>query len=274
MAAPEKVDETPKPGERYTPKSLVGVYSEEAARLDKDRRVKKKLNRAVEGYPFWPHEVVRDVILILVFTAFIFYLSGFLPYYLESPADPRGPPAVILPDWYLLWSYGILKVTDDFTLCSGWTGTVLGIPGIWTYTCGDIVSLPVVGTLNAKTWALVFHGFVLGPVILVPLLDRGKSRRPVESPFWASAGFAGVIYILMVSIYSINGVIQASYPVFGQEYFTWTREYITLFRLDLLALLTNLLPIVAFFLVYIPLKIVQRQHGYEAKLNYSYYNVR
>jgi quinol-cytochrome oxidoreductase complex cytochrome b subunit len=264
----------PQPGERYVPESLLRRYSDEAARIDAERRAKKKMNRAVEGYPFWPHEVVRDTIFILFFTGIIFYLCAFIPYYLEAPANPGGQPAVILPDWYLLWSYGILKIADDVTFCSGWAGTTLGIPGIWTYACGDIVSLPVVGLLNAKTWALVFHAFVLGPVILVPLLDRGHSRRPVESPFWASAGLAGVVYILMVSIYSVNTVIQLSYPIFGQEYFTWTRDYVQLFHLDLLALMANLLPLLIFFVCYIPLKIMQRQHGYEAKLNYSYYNTR
>lgn len=261
----------PKEGDAPEP-TLIARYHAEADRIDKERRAKKKL-RPVEGYPFWPHEVVRDTIIILVFTALLFYLSAFMPYFLETPADPRGPPAVILPDWYLLWSYGILKVTDDFTVGAGFQCS-LDLAGRNFYTCGDIITLPVVGPLNAKTWALLFHVVVLAPVILVPFLDRSHSQRPVESPFWAAGGFAGVVYILMVSIYSINNVVNAEFPIFGQQYFTWTKDYVTLFQLDLLALLTNLLPVLSFFVVYIPLKMLQKQHGYEAKLNASYYKTR
>jgi quinol-cytochrome oxidoreductase complex cytochrome b subunit len=269
MQVPER-ERIPKEGEPFQEPSLVDRYTEEARRLDAQRRAAKRKNlRPVEGYPFWPHEFTRDVVIILVFTAVVFYLSAFMPYFLETPADPRGPPAVILPDWYLLWSYGLLKIANDFTIGQGFTCSIGTI-----YHCGDIVEAPILGPLNAKTIGLLLNGVVIAPLILVPFLDRGHSRRPVESPFWASAGFAGVVYILMVSVYSINGVINQTAPIFGQVYFDWTAQYVTIFQLDLLAWLTNLLPVVAFFVTYIPLKMVQKQHGYEAKLNASYYNTR
>ena len=225
------------------------------------RRAAKK-TRPVEGHPFWPHEVIRDSIIILLFTGLCFLLSGFMPYFLESPADYSSQPPVILPDWYLLWSYGMLKITADIT--------VLGVP----------LSVPLMGEnfgwqlLNAKTWGLLLNGVVAAPLILIVFLDRGNSKRPVEAPFWASAGMAGVVYIFMTSVYSINNVIYSEFPIFGQEYGTWLNKYVTLFQMDLLAWLTNLLTLLTFFVFYVPLKIVQKQHGYEAKLNANYYKVR
>ena len=247
---------------------ILSEYSAEAAQIERERRAKKKLLN-VEGHPFWPHEVVRDLIIILVFTAVCFYATAAMPYFLETPADARGPPAVILPDWYLLFAYGALKITEDLT--------VLGkaVPTPFLDSQYNFVLSPANwGPVNAKLLGLIFNLVPGIPFIIVPLVSFGKSRRPVEHPFAASIGMATVVYILMLSVYSVDTVVNKDFPYFGREYGTWSRQSITMFRLDLLSWLTNLLPIVTFFLFYIPLKMVQKQHGYEAKLNHSYYQTR
>jgi len=288
--AQRTVGKAPAPDEpTHRPTDMARIlheYSEEAARNEAERRAKKKL-RPVEGQPFWPHEAIRDSILLCIFTAACLFISALMPYFLETPADPRGPPAVILPDWYLLWSYGLLKITDDITVCGGWANQ---LPNL----CGVIVKAPNIGfaptpanpdpagpfldmswtTLNAKLWGLLLNAVVVLPLVILPFIDRGHSRRPVESPAMASFAFAWTWYIFMISVYSINNVINEKWPVFGKEYLVWTRDYVTVFQLDLLALLTNLTPIIAFFLCYVPLKLLQKTHGYEAKLNANYYKVR
>src|SRR5690349_2436193 len=117
------------------PPSLVGEYLREVQRVDEQKRAKKKF-RLVEGFPFWPHEFVRDMIFLSFFTAMIFFLSGFVPYYLESPADPAGQPHIILPDWYLLWSYGLLKIAHPVVIF-----------GFTVFT--------------AKVWGVVLNGVVI-----------------------------------------------------------------------------------------------------------------
>ena len=280
---------------------LLKEYSEEAARVEAERRAKKKL-RPVEGHPFWPHEVVRDSIIFLVFVAGCFYLSAFLPYYLEAPADARGPPAVILPDWYLLWAYGALKITEDLTILGRPVPTPFLDAGL------NIAPNPADwGPMNAKLMGLVFNAVPVLPIILVPFLSRGKNQRPVEQPFWAAAGIAWVVYVFMLSVYSIDTVVNRDFPMFGKEYTLWTvfywlktngfmpvfewmynvgiikadphgnldlRAFFTIFRFDLLSWLTHLLPLLFFFVTYVPLAIVKKKHGYEAKLNASYYKVR
>jgi quinol-cytochrome oxidoreductase complex cytochrome b subunit len=247
---------------------ILREYSSEAAQIERERRAKKKLN-PVEGHPFWPHEVVRDLIIICVFTAIVFYACAAMPYYLETPADARGPPAVILPDWYLLFAYGALKITADVS--------ILGHPVLTPLLDSQYnfaLSPSDWGPLNAKLLGLIFNVVPGIPFIIVPLVSFGKSRRPVEHPFAASLGMATIVYILMLSVYAIDTVVNKDFPFFGREYGTWMNHYFTLFRIDLLSWMTNLLPIVTFFIMYIPLKVVQRQHGYEAKLNYNYYKVR
>jgi quinol-cytochrome oxidoreductase complex cytochrome b subunit len=247
---------------------ILREYSTEAAQIEKERRAAKKL-RPVEGHPFWPHEVVRDLIVICLFTAVVFLVSAFLPYFLESPADPRGPPAVILPDWYLLFAYGALKITADMSIL----GHAIPTPFLDSQY-NFALSPSDWGPVNAKLLGLIFNVVPGIPFIIVPFVSFGKSRRPVEHPFAAAIGMATVVYILMLSVYSIDTVVNKEFPFFGREYGTWLGAYITIFRFDLLSWLTHLLPVITFFIMYIPLKIVQRQHGYEAKLNASYYNTR
>ncbi|MHB8604761.1 MAG: cytochrome b family protein [Thermoplasmatota archaeon] len=257
--------------------------------------------RPIEGHPFWPHEVVRDAIVFFVFTGMCFYLSAFLPYFLELPAGPTQPP-VILPDWYLLWAYGALKITQDVTIL----GRPVPIPGI--DADGNVALNPLDwGPINAKLFGLIMNAIPGIPFLVVPFLDRGDSRRPVESPFWASLGLATVIYVLMLSVYSVDTVVDPKFPQFGKEYSLWTlfhfaythgagpifdwmyrhdiiltdpakkldlSSFTTLFKLDLLSWLCSLIPILTFFVTYVPLKIMQKKHGYEAKLNYSYYDTR
>src|SRR5581483_2310630 len=247
---------------------ILKEYSTEAAQIERERRAAKKL-RPVEGHPFWPHEVVRDLIIICMFTAVVFFASAAMPYFLETPADPRGPPAVILPDWYLLFAYGALKITEDLTIL----GHPIPTPGLDSQY-NFALNPADWGPVNAKLLGLIFNLVPGIPFIIVPFVSFGKSRRPVEHPFAAALGMATVVYIAMLSVYSIDTVINKEFPFFGREYGLFLKPYFTIFRFDLLSWLTHLLPVITFFVMYLPLKMVQRQHDYEAKLNASYYNTR
>ena len=247
---------------------ILAEYSTEAAQIERERRAAKKL-RPVEGHPFWPHEVVRDLIIILLFTGLVLIASAAMPYFLEAPADSAGQPAVILPDWYLLFAYGALKITEDLTIM-GYPIPTPMLDAQYNFA----LSPADWGPVNAKLLGLIFNLVPGIPFIIVPFVSFGKNRRPVEHPFSASIGMATVVYIAMLSVYAIDTVINKEFPFFGREYGTWMAKYFTIFRFDLLSWLTHLLPVITFFIMYIPLKIVQKQHGYEAKLNHSYYKVR
>lgn len=220
------------------PRSLTGAYMAEVQRIERERRAKKRF-RTVEGFPFWPHEVVRDAIFVCFFTAVIFFLSGFIPYYLEAPANPAGQPHIILPDWYLLWSYGLLKIAHDVTL--------------FGYTI-----------LTAKVWGVILNAVVVAPLVVIPFVHLGSARRPVEDPFWAGFGTAGLMLAFTLSAYSVNGVYRPSLP--------WITTRIFQYEID--AWLTMFLPIAAFFVAYVPLKWRKGIEGYENKLSRNYFRIR
>lgn len=188
-----------------TTSGLVEQYLSEARRIEELRRQKKKF-RNVEAFPFWPHEAVRSTIIVLAFTAACIYMSALMPYFLEHPANPAGQPEVILPDWYLLWSYGLLKP---------------GIANAVTFDGAPIV-VPLLGPspgasapLNAKTMGITLNVLITVPLILAPFVSTGNPRRPQEAPWTAAFGVAGIVYVFNASVYSVNNVIYTKVPWWG-----------------------------------------------------------
>ena len=163
----------------------------------------------VKGEPLYPHEMTRDAVLSLYITALFFYLSAFVPPPLHEAADPTAgtafPPP--LPDWYLLWAFGCLKVAWDIEF------TIFGYHFF---------------LMTAKVWGTLVQGMIVGLVVAVPFLDRaigalidpqygdvvnrGHERRPIEDPVRAAIGVYGLALVVMLSIFSINANIAIYYP--------------------------------------------------------------
>ncbi|MDX1610939.1 MAG: hypothetical protein R3185_01135 [Candidatus Thermoplasmatota archaeon] len=270
-------------------KVLTQEYVAEAERLDQKRRAEKK-PRPVEGFPFWPHEVIRAVIVLAFFSAAMLYLSGFMPYFLEAPANPAGQPDVILPDWYLLFSYGFLKWGNDFTLLNGPDGAwVANWWHVWDqqwWTPWDlgphtgIVQMPVIGAMNAKLVGLIgIHTPLILAVFALPFIDRGKAQRPQEQPAMAAWGVFVLGITFMASVYSINNVIYNRWPIMAE---TILKDQISpifqFFQWDLLSWLTMLIPMAMGIITYVLLR-TYRDNMMAAgdrvfKLNRNYYRVR
>ena len=167
----------------------------------------------VEGEPLYPHELLRDSVLTLYVTSILFFLSAFVPPPLHRAADPAAatafPPP--LPDWYLLWAFGCLKVAWDIEF------TIFGHHFF---------------LMSAKVWGTKVQGLIIGLVVAVPFIDRalgylidpgpkegikdvlnsGHARRPIEDPIRAAIGVWGLAFVVMLSVFSINANITLYYP--------------------------------------------------------------
>lgn len=85
--------------------------------------------------PFWPYFVIKDL-LALVFVLVIFAaIVGFMPNFLGHPdnyieANPLVTPAHIVPEWYFLPFYAILRaITFDILFISSKLGGVIAMFG-------------------------------------------------------------------------------------------------------------------------------------------------
>jgi quinol-cytochrome oxidoreductase complex cytochrome b subunit len=237
-----------------TTKEMIRAYMDEVERLEEEARSKKRF-RAVEGFPFWPHQFLRDMTLVLIFVAGMIYLSAFVPYYLEMPADPAGQPEVILPDWYLLWSYGLLKIA-----------VTIQIFGVEIMT-GDLAGV-------------LLNGVVVGFMIIVPFISRGAPRRPTQAPAMAGYGVFGMLLGITLSAYSVDVLLMDRWGFLARD--LWVEagltEVLHLLQTNVLSLLTIGIPIIGGVVTYFFMKwrgsIKDGIPGYEHKLSASYYKIR
>ena len=113
IVAPD--DETPTWSERKQRTQglarLTYEYFERGRREDQDLRQQSDyIERDVLAFPAWPHEMMRNLALTSFFVGMILFVSAALPPEMPNPANSGVTPAIILPDWYLYWSFGLLKL--------------------------------------------------------------------------------------------------------------------------------------------------------------------
>ena len=85
--------------------------------------------------PFWPYYVIKDLfalaVILLVFVILVFFMPNFLGHpdnYIE--ANPLATPAHIVPEWYFLPFYAILRaITFDILFIDAKFGGVLAMFG-------------------------------------------------------------------------------------------------------------------------------------------------
>ncbi len=126
--------------------------------------------------PFHPYYTIKDLYGLGVFLIFFAFIVFFAPNYLGHPdnyipADPLVTPSLIVPEWYFLPFYAILRAfTDDFFL--------------YAWFLQWFMSAKLAGVLAMFASILI--------LLLLPWLDRSRVRssqyRPVfKVAFWVFA---------------------------------------------------------------------------------------
>ena len=121
--------------------------------------------------PFWPYFVIKDlfalVVILVIFTAIV----GFMPNYLGHPdnysmANPLATPSHIVPEWYFLPFYAILRAfTAD----------------VWAVQFVHFISF---GIIDAKFFGvLAMFGSIL-VMALAPWLDTSSVRSGRYRPMF------------------------------------------------------------------------------------------
>jgi quinol-cytochrome oxidoreductase complex cytochrome b subunit len=152
------------------------------------------INTNVETIPFYPYFYVKDLfaffILLLAFSAFVFFAPNMLGHpdnYI--PANPLVTPAHIVPEWYFLPFYAILRSIPDklggvIAMVSAILVLLL-LPFINTSVIRSTKFRPIFG-LFLWIWAVNF------------LLLGWVGQKPVESPFVEVGCFCTVYYFLFL----------------------------------------------------------------------------
>ena len=167
---------------------VADTYMEEKQRLlsAEKERVRERM-----GHGFWPHEVLRDSIIFASIMATLLFYAWLIPPPLHSAADPFAQAGFVFPDWYVLFSYGYLRWGEylpQFNVPLGPVGEFFGQP---------------VFPWNAAWWGAALTGIPVMILALPPFLG-GREKRPVEDPWFASAGAIYLAHVWFISVFSIN----------------------------------------------------------------------
>lgn len=142
-------------------------------------RRKSKAEAEKDTLPFWPYFVIKDFFALLVVLVVFAAIVGFMPNYLGHPdnyteANPLVTPAHIVPEWYYLPFYAILRAfTSD----------------VWAV---QLASLVTGGIVDAKFFGVAaMFGSIL-VMAVVPWLDTssvrsGRFRPQFKWWFWLLA---------------------------------------------------------------------------------------
>ena len=157
--------------------------------------------------PFWPYFVIKDLFALAVILVVFFAIVGFMPNYLGAPenyieANPLKTPAEIVPEWYFLPFYAILRA---FT------------PDVWVVQLASIVTG---GIVDAKFFGVAAMFGSIAVLALVPWLDTSSVRSGRYRPmfkwwFWLLA----IDFVVLTwagarpaeGIYPIISLIGAAY---------------------------------------------------------------
>jgi len=157
------------------------------------RRVDRDDDSVVVGLPAFPNQVAVSAVVFFLTLATLSLLAGFLPVHNIAeygPNDPASTPSLIMPDWFLMWGYGFLKLIPSWM-----SFDLLGIH----------VSAEFIG-------GLLLPGIVFALVALWPFIDYDEdpvhfTADPIERPFQTAVGVAAVLFIMVASIAGMDVIV-------------------------------------------------------------------
>ncbi|MBE0644898.1 MAG: cytochrome bc complex cytochrome b subunit [Bacteroidetes bacterium] len=126
--------------------------------------------------PFFPNFVLRDLLLWLIVLNILAILAVFFPWELGVKADPfAAAPAGILPEWYFLFMFQILKLLPAH---------------IWF--------------IEGEVFGILFFGVAGLLWVLVPFWDRASQRG--ENNRWFT--YLGIFVIVFILFFTILGWVM------------------------------------------------------------------
>ncbi|MBI5183684.1 MAG: hypothetical protein HY999_04910 [Nitrospinae bacterium] len=133
-----------------------------------------KKNEDIKGEPFFPHHVLKQLIIILLIFGLLIALATYIPAPMEIKADPYSTPEHIKPEWYFLISYQLLKLAEKLDFLGPWAPKVIGVLG---------------------------QGIIIAIIFFLPFIDRGSERYPHKRPIAIILGILGVISFIILTIW-------------------------------------------------------------------------
>ena len=129
------------------------------------------------GKPFFPNQLVLEVIVAYVLIGILVTLAILFPFHLGEPANPFETPPGIKPKWYFLPVFQLLKYLPE--------AVAVALP-------------PALGLL----------------ILLLPFLDRSPERHPRRRPVVIGIGTVVIVATLALGI--LGKISETTVSLFGK----------------------------------------------------------
>ena len=148
--------------------------------------------------PFWPYFVIKDVFALAVILTLFFGVVGFMPNYLGHPdnyieANPLVTPTNIVPEWYFLPFYAILRAfTAD----------------VWVVQFASFITG---GIIDAKFFGVLAMFGSIGVMALAPWLDTSAIRSGRYRPmfkYWYWLLVIDFVVLMWAGAQAPEGIFQ------------------------------------------------------------------
>ncbi len=157
--------------------------------------------------PFWPYFVIKDLFALGIVLVAFFAIVGFMPNFLGHPdnyieANPLVTPAHIVPEWYFLPFYAILRAFDNT---------------VWVV---QIASFVTGGIVDAKFFGVLAMFGAIIAMALAPWLDTSPVRSGRYRPMFKIAFIVLCVDFLVLmwagampaeGIYSLISLVASTY---------------------------------------------------------------
>ncbi|MGR3463864.1 MAG: cytochrome b, partial [Limimaricola sp.] len=146
--------------------------------------------------PVWPYFVMKDLFALAIILMVFFAIVGFMPNYLGHPdnyieANPLATPAHIVPEWYFLPFYAILRAfTAD----------------VWVVMFANWISF---GIIDAKFFGVIAMFGAIAVIALAPWLDTSSIRSGRYRPmfkWWFALLVVDFIVLMWVGAMPAEGI--------------------------------------------------------------------
>jgi ubiquinol-cytochrome c reductase cytochrome b subunit len=138
--------------------------------------------------PFWPYFVIKDLFALAIILAIFFAVVGFMPNYLGHPDNyiegtALKTPSHIVPEWYFLPFYAILRAFDS---------------EVWLVIAVDFLTG---GIIDAKFFGVLAMFGAIVVMALAPWLDTSSVRSGRYRPM-----FKWWFWLLVVDFFVLTWV--------------------------------------------------------------------
>jgi len=163
------------------------------------------INKNVDSVSFYPYFYVKDLLaffgLIALFSFFVFFFPNVLGHadnYI--PANPLVTPAHIVPEWYFLPFYAILRSIPDKL-----GGVVAMVAAILILLLLPIINTSEIRSSKFRPLYSIAYWFLVSDFLILGWLGQ----QPVETPFLELGQVAtGFYFFFFLVLFPLIGIIE------------------------------------------------------------------